>query len=128
PDLAGELARCGGNPLFVRELLAELVREGGIEVLDGVARLRDRGTGLPATLAATIRRRLALLHPRTRDVLELAALLGNEFDVHELALVSRRPVDTLVAPLDEAATEGLLVESGDRLAFRHPLIREALDG
>jgi DNA-binding CsgD family transcriptional regulator len=61
-------------------------------------------------------------------VLRLAALLGNEFDVHELSLVTRQPVDTLVAPLDEAVTEGLLVEADDRLAFRHALIREAFDG
>ncbi len=126
-DLAGELARSGGNPLFVRELVAALVREDLVGVADGAARLRVAGTGLPATLTATIRRRLTPLHPRTGEVLRLAALLGNEFDVHELALVSRRPVDTLVAPLEEAVTEGLLVEAGDRLAFQHVLIREALE-
>ncbi len=126
PELVGELAQSGGNPLYLRELAAALVRDGCVEVVDGLARLRARGSGLPGTLAATIRRRLGLLHPRTREVLRLAALLRNDFDVRELALVTGRPVDALLAPLDEAITEGVLVEAGNRLAFRHALIRQAL--
>ncbi|HEV2376520.1 MAG TPA: hypothetical protein VGS19_30645, partial [Streptosporangiaceae bacterium] len=127
PNVAGELARCGGNPLFLREFLADLVREGHVDTVDGTARLRSGGNRLPLTLTATIRRRLSQLYPRTREVLRMAALLGNEFDVYELALVIRRAADTLVTPLEQAVTEGVLTESGDRLAFRHALIRQVLD-
>lgn len=126
PDLVGELARCGGNPLFVRERVAGLAREDLVEVVDGAARLRALDSGLPATLAATIRRRLGLLVPGTREVLRLAALLGSEFDARELALVSRQPANALMAPLEEAIAEGLLLEAGDRLAFRHAVICQAL--
>ncbi|HEV2374141.1 MAG TPA: AAA family ATPase [Streptosporangiaceae bacterium] len=126
-DIAEELARCGGNPLFLRELLADLVREGRVETTEGTVRLRPGVSGVPGTLTATIRRRLSQLDPRTRAVLRTAALLGNEFDALELAQVTRKAADTLVEPLDQAVAEGILLEVGDRLAFRHALIRQVLE-
>jgi DNA-binding CsgD family transcriptional regulator len=127
PELAGELAQSGGNPLYVKELVAALVREDLVEVTGGIAQLRTRRTGLPGTLAATISRRLSLLNRQTRELLRLAALLGNEFEVRELALVTGRSAADLLPPLDEAVTEGVLVDAGDRLTFRHALIRSALE-
>ncbi len=128
PDLVVELSRAGGNPLHVRELVADLIREGLVEVADGTVRLRVHSTPRPVTPGPTSRRRLNVLHPRTRSVLRLAALLGDVFEVRELAVVAGCAADVLVAPLEEAVTEGVLVEAGDRLTFRYPSIREALAG
>src|SRR6266704_3655094 len=128
PDLVVELSRAGGNPLHVRELVADLIREGLVEVADGTVRLRVHSTPRPVTPGPTSRRRLNVLHPRTRSVLRLAALLGDVFEVRELAVVAGCAADVLVAPLEEAVSEGVLVEAGDRLTFRYPSIREALAG
>jgi hypothetical protein len=45
-----------------------------------------------------------------RDVVRLAALLGVDFSITELALVSGRPVNDLLPVLDEAMLAGVLVD------------------
>ena len=59
-------------------------------------------------------------------MLRAAALLGVEFAITDLTAVLGKAVTDLVPALDEARTTGVLIDSGDGLAFRHPLIREAL--
>jgi DNA-binding CsgD family transcriptional regulator len=59
-------------------------------------------------------------------MLRIAALLGGRFTVTDLAVLLRRPASDLAAGLREAVTADLLVGSGAELAFRHPLIRQAL--
>ena len=61
-----------------------------------------------------------------RDVLRAAALLGVDFAVPDLAIVLGRGVADLVPAVDEARAAGVLTEAGNRLGFRHPLIRAAL--
>ena len=61
-----------------------------------------------------------------RDVLRAAALLGTDFAVSDLAIVLGRGVPDLIPAIDEACAAGVLAESGQRLGFRHPLIRAAL--
>jgi tetratricopeptide (TPR) repeat protein len=62
----------------------------------------------------------------TAQLLRSAALLGSRFAVTDLALVLRRPVSDMVGSLQEAVTAGIVEGSGAELAFRHPLIRQAL--
>ncbi|MFG2042324.1 ATP-binding protein [Dactylosporangium sp. NPDC048998] len=113
PALAAGLDDAGGNPLYVQELVA-----GWNPAAPG---------GRPGSLTAAINRRLSRLSPSTREVLRSAALLGARFAVPQLAAVlERRPTD-LVDMLDEALRDGTLVAVGDHLAFRHELVRSALE-
>ena len=58
----------------------------------------------------------------------LAAVLGGAFSAHDLSLISGRAVVDLTPPLlREAVGTAVLGERGDRLVFRHDLMREALD-
>ena len=59
-------------------------------------------------------------------MLRTAALLGGKFTVTDLAVLLRRPASDLAAGLQEAVAAGLVAGSGAELAFRHPLIRQAL--
>jgi DNA-binding CsgD family transcriptional regulator len=59
-------------------------------------------------------------------VLRAAALLGVEFAVTDLTTVLGKGVADLVPALDEARATGVLTDARGGLAFRHPLIREAL--
>ena len=57
----------------------------------------------------------------------MASVLGRSFSLDELAgLLGRPPLD-LRGEIREAMAAGLLTEAGDRLAFRHDLVREAVD-
>jgi DNA-binding CsgD family transcriptional regulator len=120
--LAGE---AGGNPLYLTELMDALVRSQRLTVTDSGAVDVISGP-VPDSLVAAITDRLDFLPKDVRKVLQAAALLGVEFLVADLAIVLHRRVAELVPAIDEARTAGVLKDVGERLSFRHPLIRGAL--
>jgi tetratricopeptide (TPR) repeat protein len=107
------IERSGGNPFFALEL----------------ARLLD-GTGDPAALPGgvrdVVRRRLAQLGDAARDVMAVAAVVGDDVSV-DLLLRSVGGDEARGADaLDEALAPGLLRADGGSLAFSHALVRETL--
>ncbi|MFC0430098.1 LuxR family transcriptional regulator [Kutzneria buriramensis] len=125
PRLRAMARQAGGNPLFVRELVDALVREQHVE-RDGFVELAAGIDRAPASLGTAIADRLAFLSDATTRVLRPAVLLGNEFSLADLAAVSGHAPPELADGVEEAMSAGVLAERGDRLAFRHPLIRHAL--
>ena len=114
-----------GNPLYLTELIAALARGSNLSVTEaGTAELA--GGPAPGSLSAAIADRLGFVAGPVRDVLRAAALLGMDFAVTDLAIVLGRNVTDLIPAIDEACAAGVLVESGQGLGFRHPLIRAAL--
>ena len=104
-----------GNPLFAREL----------------ARLRATGgrssSGVPAGVRAVIRQRLALLDPRTIELLQVAAVLGREFSLTIAAELAGVTLTTIEQAVIEGARADLLATSGPaRIAFSHALVVETL--
>jgi len=118
-------AGAAGNPLYLTELLAALARSGGIAVTPAGTAQLAAGT-VPDSLPGVIADRLGFVSAATKEVLRAAALLGVEFAIADLTAVLGRGVADLVPAFDEARTTGVLTDSGAGLAFRHPLIREAL--
>ncbi|MGD0702349.1 MAG: AAA family ATPase [Trebonia sp.] len=114
-----------GNPLYLTELFAALARADGITVSPGGA-ARLAADSAPDSLPGAIADRLGFVSVPTREVLRAAALLGVEFAITDLTAVLGKTVTDLVPALDEARTTGVLIDSGSGLAFRHPLIRQAL--
>jgi len=126
PRLRDELAQAGGNPLYVRELVGALARDGLIEVAGGSAELPAGAGTPPISLATAIDRRLRFLTEDTRSVLRVAAVLGAGFPVTELATAVGRPVGALVPAIEEAVAAGVLSPGAHRMVFRHDLIRQVL--
>ncbi len=122
--LSGQLPRAAGNPLFIIELIKAQREQGNLVVHQGRADVAD--PALPQTLSLTILRRVSFLPPATLEVLKMAAVLGREFSVAELSMVTGRSAVTLLPELEAALRAGLLAESSAGLAFRHELIREAI--
>ncbi|MDQ3825398.1 MAG: AAA family ATPase, partial [Actinomycetota bacterium] len=123
--LSGQLSGAAGNPLFVIELVKALRDQNLLMVHGGRVEVTDRV--LPSTLPMTILRRMSFLPPATLEVLKVAAVLGREFSVAELATVTGRSAVTLLPELDAALRAGSLNQtSTGGLAFRHELMREAL--
>ncbi len=106
----------GGNPLFVTELVRTLLEAG---VPD------PEEADLPVTMRRTIRSRVQILSEEARDMLRPASVLGTSFTLTELAHVTRRSAFDLSAPVQESIRAGILTDDGDRLRFRHDVIREA---
>ena len=118
-------AQASGNPLYLRELLDALVRERTLEI-GAAAELAPAGEHIPASLAAVLSDRLSFVSARTAEMLRTAVLFGGTFAVTDLAVLLHSPASKLAVGLEEAVAAGILVSSGPELAFRHPLIQQAL--
>jgi len=101
--------RSGGNPLFALELTSGLSGSTGDE--------------FPETLEALLANRIDALALEDRRVLRRAAVLGRELDPDLLPVATGRPdFDwTRLADFVEPS-------AGDRLRFRHAMIREVAYG
>jgi DNA-binding CsgD family transcriptional regulator len=103
-----------------------LMRDGLLHIASGVAELRSEPGTVPASLPAAIGRRLGFLDAGARAVLRIGSLLGSAFPVCELALGTGRPASDLVPAIEEAVETGVLAGGGNRMVFRHELIRQVL--
>ncbi|WP_432704982.1 BTAD domain-containing putative transcriptional regulator [Actinokineospora globicatena] len=127
PRLRTMAERAAGNPLYLREMAHALTRTGAVEVTGGVAEVEPSTVALaPRSLLSAVHQTVELLSPDTRAVLRSAAVLGAEFGVDDLAEVAGLTAADLVGRLSEAVAASVVVEAGDRLAFRHSLLRQAV--
>jgi len=120
------LRRADGQPFLLTELLRGLRTENLVTVDASTAKLAV-GARLPRRFVDSVAGQLARLTVPARDAVEMASVLGHSFSLDELAgLLGQPPLD-LRSEIREAIAAGLLTEEGDRLGFRHDLVREAVD-
>src|SRR4051794_1969895 len=113
-----------GSPFLLTELLSGLRDEDLVRVVAGQVELVE--ARLPSRVGSTMRERLRGVSGAAREAATVAASLGRRFSFADLAtMLDRRPA-TLLGPVEELIDGGMLVESGDRLAFRHDVTREAV--
>jgi DNA-binding CsgD family transcriptional regulator len=108
-DPALVLAETGGNPLFVTELA------------------RDKATPFGGSLTALLARRYGRLGGDDLALLDIAAVVGTEFDAALIAAAASRPIPSVVESLERAEAAGLTRRAGrpGRFAFVHGLFRTA---
>lgn len=126
----------GGRPLFMEELVRELVDRSALRRgQDGWTLAGPIETlPLPASVRSTLQSRIDRLAPQDREVLRAAAVIGEAFDTSLVAAVVDLPPAQVMARLARLATlEFLARRGGDgrpqerpRYGFRHSLIREAV--
>lgn len=128
PLLDALVATTHGNPFYVLEVLNHLSRQGQLEQRAGnVATASPISTlRLPANASSSVAARLESLSPATLAVLRWAALLGDPFQVVQLAAVAGEA--EIIDPIDLAVEQGVLHDQGPTFAFAHGLIRDALLG
>ncbi|MEV6317051.1 AAA family ATPase [Streptomyces sp. NPDC051776] len=124
PGLRKLLSGAAGNPLFVTEIVAALQRDEAI--VESGATVDVRGGDAPASLLSAIAGRLDWVSPRGREILRAGSILGSAFTVVELSAVTGISPARLVEPILDFVRYGILTEQGERLVFRHDLIRHAL--
>lgn len=100
----------GGNPFFALEL-ARAVTDSDTQT----------PAGLPESLAAVVRDRIAQLSEQSRTVM-LAVSCVAQPTVELIAAVTGESLDDVVDALDAAVRDGLLVHAGNRVEFTHPLL------
>ena len=95
-----------------------------MRVDDGLARVI--GDELPRRMAESMRERLDRLSADACQVVRVAAVLGTRFTAEQLAAVLDRRPSQLLEPIAETLRMDLLSEAGERLGFRHELLRQAV--
>jgi class 3 adenylate cyclase/tetratricopeptide (TPR) repeat protein len=126
--VASVSATTHGNPLFVQEVVHDLVRQGALQAQGGrlIATGALAGVRLPEQLTAAIASRTRALSDPCRHLLTIAALLGNRFEVAVLSHVSDGSEESVLEQLEEAMQHQLLVSEEQSFQFAHPLIRQTL--
>lgn len=124
PDLLSQLARAGGNPLYVVELIAGLQTSDANAPSDGS--VDAASTRPPDTLRQLMLRRVSSLGRPTFELVRQAAVFGDSFSVAECESLAGNDSSPVLGRLQEALDAGVLAPAGDRLSFRHDLVREAL--
>ncbi len=127
PELARRLHSASeGNPLFLNELVHELLESGAAALPE----LGPRPSSLSGGLRATVADRLARLSPTARALAEVAAVAGTAFDVELAREVSGWEEDRVLDALGELHDHHLVREvgGGSRFdyAFTHHLIQAAV--
>jgi DNA-binding winged helix-turn-helix (wHTH) protein len=112
--------RTDGNPFLIRELVAHAASDPA-----GLSHAAE--AAVPAGVRAMTRARVRSLSPEARAVLELAAVIGREFDLQLLAGARGEPPETVGTAIDEAVRSGVVLELEDgRARFAHVLLRDAI--
>jgi eukaryotic-like serine/threonine-protein kinase len=127
-ELAAALHRqTDGNPFFVTEVVRLLAGQGGLDsAAAGAAVLGGR---LPEGVRAVVAERLGHLSNDCRRVLEVAAVIGRDFQQRVVQPASGLDAGPLLALLEEAEAARVIgtVPGGlGRWRFGHTLVREVL--
>lgn len=125
----------GGNPYFLNEMVRLLIAEGAISYDASPESTRWQWHGvkdlrLPDTLVMAARAKLDRLSEDVREIAEQSAVIGDEFRVETLALMSERTEDEIERLLDEGVRRGVLSEqgllAGEDCRFYHTILRRVL--
>lgn len=129
PLAAAILERTGGNPLFIEETLADLLRRGilGWSASGRCLQVRQRGAAIDVhpTIEATLRARLDALDPDDRNLVDAAAVLGAGFRVVELHVLLARPLAVVEAAVARLVDHGLFVADAPRRRAEAPPLADA---
>lgn len=130
-DLAAQLrARAGGNPFFAEELVLTLAQSGTLAGVRGAYRLVGPvdAAAIPSSVQGVLAARIDRLPGREKEVLQTAAVIGNEFSAAVLRAITPFSAAELDAALDGLARAELIMAdpgaAAGQCAFKHPLIEE----
>jgi class 3 adenylate cyclase len=122
--------RADGIPLFVEELTRTVLESGVLKEVDGHLRLVSPHTDviIPNTLRDSLAARLDR-HPETREVAQIAACIGREFEFWLLRELTGKDADDLTIALEKLQKAELISRWGvppeATYTFRHALVRDA---
>jgi len=125
PALERVLADAQGNPFLLTERLRGMREKNLVNVDGGTVRFTGRRTSF--RFVDSVRDQVRRLSPDARNALQMACVLGRPSSAEELAGLTDVTLAAIRRALREALAAGLVAGDGDRVAFRHDLVHEAVD-
>ncbi|MCS5731379.1 AAA family ATPase [Herbiconiux moechotypicola] len=123
PSVQRAMRRTSGLPLLVLELLRGLEEEGLLQVGRGVIDLE--GDTLPARFGASTRDRLGRLDPAAQRIIQVGSLYGREFPLGGVLEILGSTATEAAPAVQALLDHDILLDTGERLAFRHDTVRSA---
>ncbi len=117
-----------GNPFFVSEVVRLLAADGRLGQETAPS---SWSVGIPQGVREVVGRRLEHLTEDCNTALTIASILGREFDLDTLEIVSDRKGNELLEVIEEALAARLIVEqpgTPGHYRFSHAIVRETLYG
>jgi tetratricopeptide (TPR) repeat protein/DNA-binding XRE family transcriptional regulator len=135
-DVSDELrnlvhSRAEGNPFFTEEILKALVEQGAIfPSATGWDRQAISEIDVPRSVRTVVGQRVARLVPEAQELLRMASVLGQEWDLELLLGTADLDQETVLRYVEAALAAKLLEERRvgrrERFGFVHALIGQAL--
>lgn len=135
------IRRCGGNPLFMRNLLDWWTQTGAVGSRDGSlsAAVETLESGVPETLEFLINRMVERLDERELAILEAASVAGATFTAAVVATALDMDIEDVEAKAGGLARRGALLRPAGEAAwpdgtvtaayaFQHQLYRDGVYG
>lgn len=116
------LKKTRGNPFAVKEFLSTLYQEG---LLTFDARTSQwqwnlnqiEGMSITENVIDFMTAKIQKLLMATQSVMQFAACIGNRFDLHTLALAQEKTEPEIIAALEPAIQEGLILATDETSSF-----------
>jgi DNA-binding CsgD family transcriptional regulator/tetratricopeptide (TPR) repeat protein len=120
--------RSQGNPFFLTELLHDLIRRQDDSSFSIENQTEASTLPIPSLIRNVIEARINRLSDSTRDLLNIAAVIGQSVPVELWQGVARTDDATLIDAIEEAIEHHIMQESSDgrRVRFTHGLVQESL--
>jgi DNA-binding CsgD family transcriptional regulator len=106
----------GGNPFLVGELLDGLREEDLLMI--SPTRATVAAERIPERVQRFVQRQISAVQPRTRHLIEVAAVLGRSFAVEDVAEMLGQPPAAALPAINEALASRIFVVDGETLSFR----------
>jgi predicted ATPase/class 3 adenylate cyclase len=111
--------RADGIPLFIEELTRSVIEAGGA----------FGDSDIPETLQASLLARLDRLGPEAKEVAQIAAVIGREFEIRLLAQVLSKSPEVLMPALRRLVSSQIILPTGSAqehgYIFRHALLQDS---
>lgn len=112
----------GGNPFYLLQLADVQVDR------PEASAARPPQSEVPAAVSAAIERELSALSTGVQEIVELAAVIGDPFEIELVHAIAGDSDGEVNRALDDLGSRRLIksADSPRRFAFRHPLVRAAI--
>ncbi len=121
------IERSQGNPYYLEESLKILTEQALVQKA-GTWQLTIslKELPLPNSLQRLILSKFDRLPGHLRELLQIAAVAGYQFDLKLLSAVTEQPSENLTASLEECIKEGYLHTDGEQYRFSKLMMRETI--
>jgi len=121
------LKKSQGNPFFVEEVIKSLIEQRVITQEGGkwqVVVADVKAVNIPDTVQGVIMSRVDRLTPLTKDVLQVASVIGREFDYSVLTAIYPKKLELMPVLTDLNRFDLVLTEKENSYFFKHIMTQE----